>query len=200
MQSIVDWNVMWYVTILTSDMKFRHVRSKTYIFFLSFYLVGCFFWGEWLSFIIFVSPVKWSAHSLENTKSLKGFRMCYLKMWHLCTLNILSWRSLRKKQRQESHSDLLPLILLPWKEEINLSCERNRPWTREEGGVLITRDRKFRDENKQIMLFLCHWVPLGQAPYLVNSSPISCFFVSKVEKLPAPVTSGLSFSYEGSHV
>lgn len=36
-----------------------------------------------------------------------GFRICCCKIWHLGELQSLRWKSLRKQQKQEGHSDLL---------------------------------------------------------------------------------------------
>lgn len=46
-----------------------------------------------------------------RVERLMGFKICYPKMWHLGILYILSWKSSRKQQKQECHSDLSPAIL-----------------------------------------------------------------------------------------
>lgn len=45
-----------------------------------------------------------TTNSSPSNLSVMGFRTHYPKIWHHGILNILSWRSLRKWQKQESHS------------------------------------------------------------------------------------------------
>lgn len=50
----------------------------------------------------------------EDIIILMGSRTCYHKIWHLGTLKILSWRSLRRRQKkQESHTNFTLLSFFP---------------------------------------------------------------------------------------
>ena len=66
---------------------------------------------------------------------------------HLGKMNILSWRSLRKWQKQEGQSDLWPLpcpsTYFSPKWLIKLACERYSPCTRRQGEILTIRDGGF---------------------------------------------------------
>lgn len=134
------------MTVLTSGMRFRYTHSK-YLYFLSFFLT-CqpFFLGVvyWASSSL-CPPSIMACTSLENTKPLMGLRICHCKMWHLGMLNILSWKSLRKKQRHLSPYPSSP------KTGDKFLCERY-PYTSKKGDIIITRDRKFRAENTQILV------------------------------------------------
>ena len=64
-----------------------------------------------------------------------GFRTCYPKMWHLDILNIyLKLKKCEITAKVEGHSDLRPLLPLPYSrnQEINLPRERYPPCARRE--------------------------------------------------------------------
>ena len=78
-----------------------------------------------------------------------GFRTHYHKIWYLGKLNILSWKGLRKQQKWEGHSDLLPIPYpssLKW--VMYLSCGIYPSFTIRNEGILITRNWEFRAEKE----------------------------------------------------
>jgi len=80
-----------------------------------------------------------------------GFRAPNPKIWYLGRLNNLSWRNLRKQQKQEGHSDLHSPS--PLKQIIKLSCKRYLPYTYSKGGSLSPKMRGYQlNLNKQALL------------------------------------------------
>lgn len=59
--------------------------------------------------------------SFEKHCGLMRFRTCYPKIGHLDILYILSWRNLRKQQKQEDHSDIL-LWNRSWHPHVSGAC------------------------------------------------------------------------------
>lgn len=76
-----------------------------------------------------------------------GFRTCYPRTCHLDILNILSWRSLRKEQKQEGHSDLAP-ILPTWEVGHKTLLREVLSLFPEERNFLISENKGTRDSKK----------------------------------------------------
>lgn len=57
--------------------------------------------------------------TVQVFKLMPGFKTCYLEIWHLAVMNILSWRNLRNSRCRKgsliSPSTLMQVIKLTWK-------------------------------------------------------------------------------------
>ena len=82
----------------------------------------------------------WSGLPLPSP--VMGFRIHYFKLWYLGILNILSWRSLRKQQKQEVPSDLFSPF--PLKQVPRPSCKEMLLYeigNDKERNILISKER-----------------------------------------------------------
>ena len=121
------------------------------------------------------------------------FRTQYPKIWHSSIFNILSWRT-TKGPKQESHSGLIlpqPIPLLPWKQEMNLPCERWNPAcnTRREG-ICIIWHRELRTQKAVYTNFVKLTLSFLVTPSSCNTPSPNPFVLSIFHKFVVSLSKG----------